>query len=110
MSEQLSLFPEEEIKEQPPTKKKPKKKEKPPALLEGKVYHQFPKAPDYKHIPSVDPEMPHHAWSAQDWDLHLNHKHPHITYTEEQLTRFKNRMKGVYNEPMPPEQKEEKQD
>ena len=75
MHKQLPLFTEEEL---PAKKPKPKKKEKPPALLDGKVYHEFPRPPNYQDVPSVDWTAAH--WTAKDWDLHMNKKHPHINY------------------------------
>ena len=71
---QLSLFSEEEIKLKP----KPKKKVKPPALLEGKVHHEFPRPPNYQDVPSIDWTTQH--WTVEDWNLHMNKKHPHIKY------------------------------
>lgn len=53
------------------------KKSKPPALLEGKVYHQFPHPPNHKYARSVDPEADY-WWTAEDWELFMSGKHPHI--------------------------------
>ena len=86
MHEQIPLFTLEET----PKPKKKGKKQKPPALLDGKVYHQFPKPPDHKNVQSVDPSA-EYWWTAEDWDLHMNLKHPNIVYSDAKIERFQNR-------------------
>lgn len=44
----------------------------------GREYNEFPKPPNHKDVPSLDPMMPEYAWSAHDWQLFMEGKHPYI--------------------------------
>lgn len=43
----------------------------------GREYNEFPKPPNHKDVPSLDPTMPKYAWSQEDWRLFMNNEHPY---------------------------------
>lgn len=79
---QLSLFTDEELHEDLKFSGETPKG----AMLQGKIYHQMPKPHEHKDVLSVDPEQPDYAWTPEDWDLHMDRKHPHIKYEEDNET------------------------